>query len=684
MASILRSAPIGITLVIDRIIWQVNAYTLQISGYTEMELLGKNSRLLYTSEEEYEEAEKKISTQIQETGQACFEVQWQHKDGKVVDVQLNAAPVDPADSAKGLTCTFLDISNRKQAEEMLMNQLIRVNHQQAFISELTLMPEIMTGNLPDLMMVLTEKAAVLMGSERVSIWFFDTLETRLECLDLYCHSTGRHEKGKILTRTDYESEFTALRNNPFVDVSFPLEDPRVQSLVEGYLRPYGITALLDARIQAAEKNHGVLCFEHVGKEHIWEPDEITFACLLADQIALTLLNQERRIAEAEKIRLEESLRQAEKMRAIGQLAGGIAHDFNNQLTGIIGYSDLIRDKLAHQPELRHYADMILSSAQYSAQLTSQLLAFARKGKFQSVRVDMHTIIREILSILTHTIDRSITLTADLAAAASVTLGDPAQLQNAVLNLALNARDAMSSGGEMVFKTETMLFGKNGRTGPSHDVDPGEYLHLSVSDTGVGMDATVKERLFEPFFTTKEKGRGVGLGLAAVYGIVKNHKGCIEVQSEPGQGSVFHLYFPLTNTLSVNEPPTEKVSSPAPSGRCILLVDDENLLLQLGCEILQGLGHQVIPARNGQEAIACFKKAKGAVDVIFLDMIMPGLNGRDTFAVLHPFAPHVPIVLMSGYSLDGETQKLLTQGAFGFIQKPFRKTDLVRILETLPV
>ncbi len=269
---------------------------------------------------------------------------------------------------------------------------------------------------------------------------------------------------------------------------------------------------------------------------------------------------DRKLAEEHRVRLEERLRQAEKMEAIGQLAGGVAHDFNNQLTGVIGYAQMLRRKAGDNPMAKEYCTRILKAVERSSGLTSQLLAFARKGKYLLVEVDMHATIHEVVSMLKHSISKQIIIREQLEADPHFTKGDPTQLQNALLNLALNACDAMSDGGEITFCTKTVEFDQAMCTGLPFNVDPGKYLRVRVHDTGSGMDDSVIRHIFEPFFTTKEKGKGTGMGLAAVYGTVKNHRGTIEVESAPGEGTTFTIHLPQP-ICSSHPSPIGEIPSP---------------------------------------------------------------------------------------------------------------------------
>ncbi|MBU2652697.1 MAG: response regulator, partial [Bacteroidetes bacterium] len=381
---------------------------------------------------------------------------------------------------------------------------------------------------------------------------------------------------------------------------------------------------------------------------------------------------DRKRAEEERELLAEQLRQSEKMAAIGQLAGGIAHNFNNQLSGVLGYADLLLTKL-EDDTLRRYAAGIITSSRQASELASQLLAFSRKGKYISTLVDMHRLISETASLLWHSIDRRIEIRQHLDAEYATVLGDRSQIQSILLNLGLNARDAMPNGGELVFSTAVIDLAKIKAT--TLGVEPGRYLRIAVADTGAGMSPETIKHIYEPFFTTKEIGKGTGLGLAAVYGTVINHHGAIEVQSELDKGSIFVIYLPLSEEAMPN--PAAEPKSAANGHGHVLLVDDENVIRIIGADMLQDIGYEVTVCGDGVEAFARYRECWEAIDVVILDIVMPKMSGRDTFAALREINPGVKVIISSGYSIDGEAKQILEDGAIAFLQKPFNLAELSR-------
>ncbi len=398
------------------------------------------------------------------------------------------------------------------------------------------------------------------------------------------------------------------------------------------------------------------------------------------QLSLIALNRSLELRVEERTRaLEESreqLLQAEKLESIGRLAGGVAHDFNNQLAGIVAFADLIRMASEDGSDIRQYAENILASSRRSADLTGQLLAFARKGNVLTMPVDMHRLVSDIASLLSRTFDKRISILQNLSAQKFLVLGDPSQLHSAILNVAINARDAMPEGGELSLATENAELDQALCASlPHFSIVPGDYLCLKVSDTGIGMDRETKQHIFEPFFTTKEKGKGTGMGLSAVYGTVCSHHGAITVDSEPGKGTTINLYFPVVNAREPFEP---RRYEPAQNEKCqgnVLLVDDEQAVAEGSKKLLEALGYTVKVFGGGQEAVDYYAANWSTIDLVILDMIMPVMNGKDTFAAMKEINPGILALLASGYSLNGEAQAILNSGVKGFLQKPFTMEEL---------
>ena len=383
-------------------------------------------------------------------------------------------------------------------------------------------------------------------------------------------------------------------------------------------------------------------------------------------------------------KLERELLQAKKLEAIGTLAGGIAHDFNNILGGMVGYLSLLKEQ--HAPEDPHYAILrkIELSTQQTSELVKQLLAFSRRGKFESKPVDMNGIIRNVLKILSRSISKKISIVTDLQGDLSMTEGDPSQLEQVIMNVSLNAAQAMPDGGELKITTTMIPFEDLPKDmfGYEHfDL----YILTSISDTGIGMEKPIKEHIFEPFFTTKAMGKeaGTGLGLSTAYGIIRNHGGAIQVKSEVGEGTTFSIYLPAKYVSHQKEEIEEAKSDTAVQGKGkILVVDDEDVFREMMKDVLAYLGYDVLASENGQEGIQVYKEHQEEIDLVILDMNMPVMDGKEMFRILKKINPNVRALLATGFALDGEVQELMTEGVMGFIQKPFMIEDISKAIDAL--
>jgi CheY-like chemotaxis protein len=339
---------------------------------------------------------------------------------------------------------------------------------------------------------------------------------------------------------------------------------------------------------------------------------------------------------------------------------------------------LLRSSVLDDPILVEYADAILSAANRAAQLTGQLLAFARKQL--SVPVDLNHLVTEVASLLERTIDKRIAVRTELGAHPSMTVGDPWQLQNAALNLALNARDAMPSGGEIVLGTAQIELSSDEASKLSMPTDCRRYVALEVRDTGEGIDESLLERIFEPFFTTKPEGRGTGMGLAAVWGTARSHGGTVRVESQLGRGTRMTLLLPVAAQLPAREPvSTASIVPRLNLDQHVLVVDDEPSVLNATTTMLRHAGFQATACSSGREAVALFQLGSSRFDWVILDLMMPERGGVATFRALRSIDPSVRVIVASGYALEGEAQALLSEGAVGFIQKPFRMNELVAAL-----
>jgi len=379
---------------------------------------------------------------------------------------------------------------------------------------------------------------------------------------------------------------------------------------------------------------------------------------------------EEKQSEEERRKLTVQLQQAQKMEAIGTLAGGIAHDFNNLLMAIQGNVSLILfDMEAAHPHHRILVN-IENLIRSGADLTSKLLGYARRGKYESRPMAMNELVRETSETFGR-MRKDITIHQELFEGLQSIIADRGQLEQVLLNLFVNAADAMPAGGKLILKTRNVTHREIPSRG--YSIKPGPYVSLTVTDTGVGMAPETIARIFDPFFTTKKMGRGTGLGLASAYGIVKSHNGYIEVESETGKGSTFSVFLPATDQRTCDD--AAPSGKPAAGSGTILLVDDEQAVLDVTAKMIERLGYTVTQAFSGREAIDRFREAPEVFSLVILDMIMPEMGGGEVFDQLKRIHPRVKVLLASGYSMQGQAREIMNRGCIGFIQKPFTLQDL---------
>ena len=399
-----------------------------------------------------------------------------------------------------------------------------------------------------------------------------------------------------------------------------------------------------------------------------EVDEAVFAIAFVSDIS-------------QRKQLEEQLLHAQKMEAVGRLAGGVAHDFNNMLTVISGYNRMILDELSTLDPLRGYAEEILKAADRAAALTNQLLAFSRRQIMQPRVISVNAVLAGTQKMLLRLIGEDVELVLNLAASVGNIKADPGHVEQAIVNLAVNARDAMPLGGRLTIETADVVLDEN-YVRTHMGVQPGEFVMIAVSDTGHGMDAETRRRIFEPFFTTKDSGKGTGLGLATVYGMIKQTGGDIWVYSEPGQGTTFKLYFPRV-AEAVPEQDSAGQSHPKRSGgETILVVEDEQSVRDLTVRILQQLGYTLLTAGTGVEALEISESHTGPIDLLLTDVVMPNMSGRQLADRLKLTRPQTKVLFLSGYTENTVVHRGVLDPGVDFLPKPFSREDLSRKLREI--
>jgi PAS domain S-box-containing protein len=387
---------------------------------------------------------------------------------------------------------------------------------------------------------------------------------------------------------------------------------------------------------------------------------------------------ERKEAEKEKERMQVQLRQAQKMEAVGTLAGGIAHDFNNLLQAVQGYAQLLLLKKDGDDDGQRELQQIVRAAERGAELTQQLLTFSRKIESELQPIDFNREVENIRLLLERTIPKMIEVEFHLAENLKMVNADPGQVEQILMNLAVNAKDAMPDGGKLIVETANVILDQD--YCKIHRVaSPGSYVQLTVTDTGHGIDKMTIEHIFEPFYTTKETGKGTGLGLATVYGIVKSHKGHIVCYSEPDEGTTFKIYLPPIDSTQEARKAEEHVTEPEGGSETILLVDDEEPIRGLGTQILEEFGYTVLTAADGESALQLYSEEQKKIDLVILDLIMPGMGGKLCLLELLKINLAAKVAIASGYSPDGPTREILKNGAKGFISKPYDLRQMLKVV-----
>ena len=377
----------------------------------------------------------------------------------------------------------------------------------------------------------------------------------------------------------------------------------------------------------------------------------------------------------ERVEAEARIRQAQKLEAIGLLAGGVAHDFNNLLTAILGQAEFLRACVAPESDESEAVADILQAGRRTAELTRNLLTFARRDELEHRPFDVNDVVRETSRLLSRSVDRRVLVGSEVSGAPLVVSADPSRLQAMLLNLGINARDAMPTGGALVMRTRRRDLDAEECGAWSEDLAPGSFAEIEVSDTGTGIPAHVVERIFEPFFTTKPQGQGTGLGLSAVYGFVRGHGGAVRVWSEVGRGTTFRILLPISDA-DVEEAPASRVGISGGSGR-VLVTDDEPLVADLVRRTLSRMGYEVVVVGSGREAIRAVDQAEAPFDLLLLDLNMPEMSGLEAWQAIHARDPDLPVVVMSGFGASDVLDGIREAGVRTLLSKPFRIEELAR-------
>jgi PAS domain S-box-containing protein len=589
----------------------------------------------------------------------------QSKDGRTFSVLSYYTSIIHDNKPVGLRGIAIDLTERKRTENLMRIQ-----------RDLSMKLSTATGLTEGLRLCL-ETALQTSELDCGGVYLVD--ETT-GALDLAFHQ-GLTE-AFITSTTHYEADSQntklVMAGNPvfskYEDLGIPLDEPGKRE----HLKAIGVIPIshygrvIGCMNIASHTLEEVPVFARAALETIAAQIGSVITHLQAEEA----LKESEKKAEEERRKLEEQLFQAQKMESIGRLAGGIAHDFNNILTSIMGYAELLKFKLTNSSTReKQAADIIIKSSERASDLTRQLLAFARSGKYNPVPLMVNDIIKQTIIVSEKIFEKKIEVKYDLEEKLKPIEADRNQLDQVLTNIIINAKDAMPNGGELIFTTANVYLDEE-YTDKFQELIPGDYVKISIKDTGMGMPRSIKDRIFEPFFTTKGAGCGTGLGLATVYGIIKNHNGQISCTSEPGKGTTFTIYLPATEKEIITE---ENETAVIKGEETILLVDDEEYVRDVAKRQLERLGYKAITANDGIDAVDIYKKKKKKIDLVLLDMVMPNLAGKETFRELKNINPDIKVILISGFSRNGRAAEIIKEGALAFLQKPFKLYELSKAL-----
>ncbi|THB81137.1 MAG: PAS domain S-box protein [Desulfobacteraceae bacterium] len=607
MRSIFRAAPAGIGVVHNRIMSQVNDKFCEMLGYSQDELIGQNSRMIYFTDEEYERVGREKYEQIRQSGTGTVETQMKCKDGKKIDVLLSSTPIEDDDLNAGVTFTTLDITSIKHTQTALKNSEMKYR---------TMMEAI--------------KDPVYICSDNYRIQYMNQA-----MLD----RVGHDATGELC----YEALHGFDRQCLWCKYDHIFKSGHTEK---------NIVSPLDNR----SFNVSSTVFEN-------ETGSLSKLSVFRDT--------------TDFIELQNRLQQAQKMEAIGNLAGGIAHDFNNILFPIIGRSELMMEDLAAGSLELEHAHEIYKAGHRAKGLVSQILSFSRQSDQETMPIKFQSILKEVLKLCRSSIPTNIEIEQEIWKDCGPVRGNATQLHQIGLNLITNAYHAVQEkNGKIKVALEEITIDRISLTDAI--TSSGKYLQFTVSDDGVGMTEKVKNKIFEPYFTTKEQGKGTGLGLAVVYGIVKEYGGEVEVETKVGSGTTFKVYLPLINDAEKKD--LSEVKNTFETGdEHILLVDDEDPVIRLEKQILERLGYKVTSRLNSIEALESFKNDPNQFDLVITDMSMPNLTGVQLAKEMLSINPDTPIIICTGFSERINKEKAENIGVKGFLMKPVIKSDMAQMV-----
>jgi two-component system cell cycle sensor histidine kinase/response regulator CckA len=669
---VLAAAPDAIvTLDAEHRVVEWNSGATKLFGYSREEALGQDLDLLINSSDALAEARDLTATVVAGKELAPTEMVRHCQDGTPVDVIASASPIVVDGKLVGVVAVYTDISERKRAERLLqaLNEAALNVEQALTVDEIldTLGQELSKLGFSHTVLLVEEDE----GGARLRPAYFSydpqAVEMAVDLLgtqvaDFFIPLDMAGELGQVIRQRK------TLLIRPLGAWGWVL--PGLSSeLSEEVIEILGVQQAINAPLIVDDRAIGLLSVQSDDLVEEDIPAITAFAHQLAAAWRKAQLMQDLEDSLEELKRTQAQFLQAQKMEAIGRLAGGVAHDFNNALTIIRLSTQLLQRQLRPEDPLWTLVEQIEEAGNRAATLTKQLLSFSRREVVEPRNIDLNRIIRDMSEMMQRIIGEDIDLLTTLEPELWPVYLDPVQIDQVILNLAINARDAMPYGGTLSIQTENVVLDE-AYAAEQIEVEPGEYVMLAIRDTGVGMDDTVKAHLFEPFFTTKERGKGTGLGLASVYGIVKRSGGHIWVYSEVGEGTTFKVYFPHTRKAAVpaREPPPS--GHPWTGSETVLLVEDDAAVREMAAQILSSYGHQVLMASSGPTGLQLAQEHEGLVHLLLTDVVLPQMSGKELAERLQALRPEIRVIYMSGYSASAIAHHGVGEEDMVLLTKPF--------------
>lgn len=653
------------------VIEYVNKKFTEVTGYTREEAIGKNPRILKsgsTQPETYSTMWENLSKGYAWRGELLN----RKKNGELFweDVEIT-----PLIDENGTTVNFValkeDITTKKMStvalerREALEKEL--VNLSTSFVN-------LQHSNFDSVFNFVLERVGKFTHADRAYIFRYNVKNHTVSNTHEWVADgiTPEMPNSQNLSSADLPQWMESMLRHENVHIPSVEGLPPTWGAEKKLFEAQQIKSLVAVPLLYSSELLGFIGFDSVRSQRTWENDEIRLLHILADLFAGTI---KRLRTEEEKDSLEQQVQQIQKMESIGTLASGIAHDFNNILGIIMAHVSVLERLKNDDGKFTNSTETILRTINRGAALVKQILTFARKTSTNLEYVNINKAVTEIQKMLSETFPKSVSIQLKLEKAIPIVMADATQFNQSILNLCVNARDAMNDHGSIVISTR-LAYGSN-LAAKYPSAANRDFISISVRDTGSGIDDHVKEKIFEPFFTTKEKGKGTGLGLSVVFGVMQNHGGFVDVESEMGKGSTFTLYYPLPMGITHQENASVSSHGEVRGGNeTILFVEDEEMLTEVATLMLKNKGYTIITAKNGEEGYERFAKNRDVIDLIISDVGMPVMSGEKMYELIKRLAPSVKIIFATGYIEPSVKESLLTKGAREFIQKPYEATDLL--------